>query len=148
DSLPTYVQDALKNLAGANTRQGQAILNGLVLLDIQGKLNTRQSGYARWVIEKLDEKAQGQVVNQSEFIDDVYTSQGTEDIQVTKEYKMEPELFTVILAALVKNGDIVITIDGKTYDAMTFEGLIKVPQREFINFSHIKKPSGLPLPAI
>ncbi|MDM8101339.1 DUF6079 family protein [Oceanobacillus oncorhynchi] len=148
ESLPTYVQDALKNLAGAHTRQGQAILNGLVLLDEPGKLNTRQSGYARWVIEKLDEKAQGQVVNQSEFIEDVYTSQGTEDIQVTKEFKMEPELFTVILAALVKSGDIVITINGKTYDAMTFEELIKVPQRDFINFSYIKKPSGLPLPTI
>ncbi|MFC4402377.1 DUF6079 family protein [Gracilibacillus xinjiangensis] len=148
ESLPTYVQDALKNLAGANTRQGQAILNGLVLLDEQGKLNTRQSGYASWVIEKLDKKAQGQVVNQSEFIEDIYTSQGTKDIQLTRKFKMEPELLTVVLAALVKNGDIVITIDRKTYDAMTIEELIKVPQREFIDFSHIKKPSGLPLPAI
>jgi len=148
ESLPTYVQDALKNLTGANTRQGQAILNGLVLLDEQGKLNTRQSGYARWVIEKLDKKAQGQVVNQSEFVKDVYTSQGTEDIKITKEFKMEPELFTVVLAALVKNGDIVITINGKAYDAMNFEELIKVSQKDFIDFSHIKKPSGLPMPAI
>src|SRR5699024_10996654 len=70
------------------------------------------------------------------------------DIRITKEFKMEPELFTVVLAALVKNGDIVITINGKTYDAMSFEELIKVPQKDFIDFSHIKKPSGLPMPAI
>lgn len=148
ESLPTYVQDALKNLAGANTRQGQAILHGLLLQDEQGKLNPRQSGFARWVIEKLDEKAQGQVVNQSEFIEDVYTSQGTEDIKVTKEFKMEPELFTVVLAGLVKNGDIVVTIQGKTYDAMNFDELVKVPLNDFINFSHLKKPSGLPMPTI
>src|SRR5699024_6426483 len=113
ESLLTYVQDAMKNLAGSNTRQGQAFLDGLVLLDEQGRLNTRQSGFARWVITKLEEKAQGQVINQSEFIEDVYTVQGTEDIRITKAFKMEPELFTVILAALVKNGDIVVTINGK-----------------------------------
>ncbi|MBB6451617.1 hypothetical protein HNQ94_000038 [Salirhabdus euzebyi] len=148
ENFPTYVQDALKNLAGANTRQGQAILNGLVLLDEQGKVNVRQSGYAKWVIEKLDEKAQGQVVNQSEFIEDVFTSQGTEDIRLTKQFKMEPEIFTVILGALVQSGEIVITIDGKTYDAMNFDQLLRVSQQDFVHFSHIKKPSGLPLPAI
>src|SRR5699024_9867510 len=148
ESLLTYVQDAMKNLAGSNTRQGQAFLDGLVLLDEQGRLNTSQSGCARWVITKLEEKAQGQVINQSEFIEDVYTVQGTEDIRITKAFKMEPELFTVILAALVKNGDIVVTINGKAYDAMNFEELIKVPQADFSHFSHIKKPSGLPMPAI
>ncbi|KGX84852.1 DUF6079 family protein [Pontibacillus litoralis] len=148
ESLPTYVQDAFKNINGANTRQGQAILNGLVLIDEKGKVNTRNSGYAKWVIGKLDQKAQGQVVNRSEFIDELYTSQGTEDIELTKEYKMEPELFTVVLAALVKNGDIVITVNGKSFDAMNFEQLLKLPQNDFINFSHIKKPSGLPMPAI
>ena len=148
ESLPVYVQDALKNLAGETTRQGQAILNGLVMLDDQGKLNTHQSAYAKWVIEKLDSRSPGQVVNQSEFIENVYTSQGTEDIKVTKEFKMEPELFTVVLAALVKSGDIVISINSKNYDAMNFGELIKVPQRDFVNFNHIKKPSGLPLPAI
>lgn len=148
DSLATYVQDALKNLNGANTRQGYAILNGLVLLDEKDKVNPRQSGYAKWVIDKLEQKAQGQVINQSEFIEDVYTSQGTEDIKQTIEFNMEPELFAVILAALVKNGDIVITIDGKSYDAMNFDELVKVPLKDFTNFSHIKKPSGLPMPAI
>jgi len=148
ESLSTYVQDALRNLTGDNTRQGHAILNGLVLLDEKEKMNPRQSGYAKWVIDKLEEKAQGQVVNHFEFIKDIYTSQGTEDIKQTKEFNMEPELFTVVLAALVKNGDIVITIDGKTYDAMNFEELVKVPLNNFTNFSHIKKPSGLPMPSI
>lgn len=126
ESLPTYVQDAFKNINGASTRQGQAILNGLVLIDEKGKVNTRNSGYAKWVIDKLDQKAQGQVVNRSEFIDELYTSQGTEDIELTKEFNMEPELFTVVLAALVKNGDIVITVNGKSFDAMSFEQLIKL----------------------
>src|SRR5699024_1736504 len=107
ESLSTYVQDALKNLNGASTRQGYAILDGLVLLNDNGKVNPRQSGYAKWVIDKLEGKAQGQVVNHSEFVENVYTSQGTEDIKQTKEFKVDPELFAVVLAALVKNGDIV-----------------------------------------
>src|SRR5699024_2143220 len=141
ESLSTYVQDALKNLNGASTRQGYAILDGLVLLNDNGKVNPRQSGYAKWVIDKLEGKAQGQVVNHSEFVENVYTSQGTEDIKQTKEFKVDPELFAVVLAALVKNGDIVIAIDGKTYDAMNFEKLVSLSLNDFINFSHIKKPS-------
>src|SRR5699024_12636304 len=139
DSLSTDVQDALKNLNGASARHGYAILDGLVLLNDNGKVNPRQSGYAKWVIDKLEGKAQGQVVNHAEFVDNVYTSQRTEDIKQTKEFKVDPELFAVVLAALVKNGDIVIAIDGKTYDAMNFEKLVSLSLNDFINFSHIKK---------
>src|SRR5699024_1346213 len=148
ERLLTYVQDAMKNLAGSKTRQGQALLAVIVLLDEQGRLNNDQAGLSRWVITKLDENDQGQSINKSVIIEDVYTVQDTEDIQITKAYKMEPELFTVILAALVKNGDIFVTINGKAYDAMNFEELIKVPQADFSYFSHIKKQSGLPMPAI
>ncbi|WP_044893683.1 DUF6079 family protein [Bacillus alveayuensis] len=148
DNMATYISDALSYINGRKTSQGEAILNGLVLLDQKGELNVRGSGYARWVIEKLEEKGHGQVLNQNELIETIYTVQGTEDVRLTKEFCMEPELLVVVLGALIEQGEIVVTVDNKTYEAMNFGEFIKLPLSKLTNFSHIKKPSGLPIPAI
>lgn len=148
DNMATYVSDALSYMNGRKTSQGEAILNGLVLLDQKGELNVRGSGYARWVIEKLEEKGHGQVLNQNELIETIYTVQGTEDVRLTKEFRMEPELLVVVLGALIQQGEIVVTVDNKTYEAMNFGEFIKLPLSKLTHFSHIKKPSGLPIPAI
>lgn len=147
ESMNGYIQDALRNISVPKTRSSIAILDGLVLLE-NDRLSIRRSGYAKWVLEKLESKAQGQVVNQSELIETVQIVQGTSEVKKTIEFKIEPELFTVVLAALVYTGDIVITINGQTYGAMKFEQLIKLPLHEFAEFDYIKKPSGLPLPAL
>ncbi|WP_003539947.1 DUF6079 family protein [Desulfotomaculum nigrificans] len=144
ENLPGYVQDALKNIAGAQTKSGMAILDGLVLLENE-KLTPRKSGYARWILEKLAVKAPGQVVNQSELVETIYTCQGSPDVKLTTEFKLEPELLVVLLAALVYSGDIVVTISGTTYDAMKLDQLIKLPLEDLREFSHIKKPTGLPI---
>jgi hypothetical protein len=147
ENLTSYVQDALQSIAGEPTRNGLAILHGLVLMEDE-KLNVRNSGYAKWILNKLEEKGKGQVVNRSELITTLYTCHGTEDLEQTQEFAMEPELLVVLLAALVYNGDIVITINGNSYDAMKFDRLIKLPINELKAFSHIKRPSGLPLPEL
>ena len=74
-----------------------------------------------------------------------YTAQGTEDLRLTKEFLMEPELLVVVLGALIQQGEIVVTVDNKTYEAMNFAEFIKLPLSKLTNFSHIKKPSGLPV---
>ncbi|MFU1991971.1 DUF6079 family protein [Priestia megaterium] len=149
DNLYTYINDALSYLNGKKTNAGEAILDGLVLIDPKTKkLNVRQSGFSRWIIEKLESKGHGQVLNQNELIETLRTVQGTEDQRLTKEFKMEPELLVVLLAALIQAGEIVVTVDNKTYEAMNFDEFIKVPLRNLTTFSHIKKPSGIPLPAI
>ncbi len=146
DNLPVYVQDALKNITGAKTKSGTAVLEGLVLLEGDNeKLNVRKSGYAKWVLEKLKEKGQGQVVNRSELIEVVYTCQGSPDVELTTDFKLEPELLLVLLVALVYSGDIVLTISGTSYDAMKINQLIKLPLNSIKDFSHLKKPSGLPM---
>ena len=146
DNMPVYVQDALKNIAGAKTRSGTAVLDGLVLLEGENeKLNVRKSGYAKWILEKLEEKNQGQVVNRSELIEVIYTCQGSPDVELTTDFKLEPELLVVLLGALVYSGDIVLTISGTSYDAMKFNQLIKLPLDSIKDFSHLKKPSGLPM---
>lgn len=146
-NLLGYVQDAFKSIAGSKTKSGMAILDGLVLLDNE-KLTPRQSGYARWILEKLAKKAQDQVVNQSELIETVYSCQGTEDVKQTTGFNLEPELLVVLLVAMVYSGDIVVTVSGSTYDAMKLDQLIKLSLQELKEFSHIKKPGGLPMPAL
>ena len=141
-----YIPEALKNIPEPKTKNGIAILDGLVLLD-NGKLNVHQSGYARWVLDLLEQRGEGQVINASELIEIVQTH-GSEEVKRTVQFQLEPELFMVVLAAMVFNGDIVITINGTTYDAMKFDELIKLPLDELVEFSHIKKPSELPLPAL
>jgi hypothetical protein len=147
DNLPVYVTDALKCISGATAVNGMALLDGLVLWE-DGKLNVRQSGYARWILETLEFKAQNQVVNRSELLETIYTSLGTADVELTSQFQLEPELLVVLLASLVYNGDIVVTINGITYDAMRYDALTKLSLTELREFSHIKRPVGLPLPAI
>lgn len=146
-SLQTYVRDALNYLNGNRTRSGEAILDGLVLLDSAGNPTTRNSGYARWITDMLEEKG-NQVINNNELIELVYTSQGTEDFRLTTKFKLEPDLLVVILGALIQSGEIVVTIGGKTYEAMNFDEFVQLPIQDITYFTHIKKPSGLPIPAI
>jgi predicted ATPase len=147
ENLPSYVSDSLIQISGRETRQGTAILDGLVLIDQNGKLNVHKSGYAKWVMNKLNEKGHGQVLNASELIETI-TIKGTEDIRLTYEFKLEPELFAVVLAALVHAGELVVNVDGKSYDAMNYAEFSRLPLGQLIYFNYVKKPSGLPVAAI
>lgn len=147
-NMHTYVKDALDYLNGKKTNQGEAILDGLVLLDNNGNITTRNSGYAKWVLELLSQKDQGQVLNQNELIEFINTVHGTPDQRFTKEFAMESELLVVVLAALVQSGEIVVIVNGTTYEAMNFADFIRLPIMDLAYFSHIKKPSGLPVPAV
>ncbi|PWA07895.1 ATPase [Pueribacillus theae] len=147
-NMHTYVKDALDYLNGKRKAQGEAILDGLILLDQNGNPTTRKSGYAAWVIDLLDQKEKGQVLNQNELIEVIYTVQGSPDQRRTRKFDMEPELLVVILGALIQGGEIVVTIGGTTYEAMNFSDFIQLPIEDITYFSHIKKPSGLPIPEI
>ncbi len=92
----------------------------------------------------LNNKGNGQVLNASELLE-VLQSQGDWEVKKMIGFQLEPELLSVILAALVYTGDIVITINGETYDSMKFNQLIALRAEGIAEFSHIKKPSDLPL---
>lgn len=146
--ITTYIPEAIRNIKQPKTKNGITILEGLVLLDENQKLNVRKSGYAKWVIEVLELKSEGQVVNASELLDVIETFNKNEEVKRTVKFDLEPELFAVLLAALVFNGDIVITINGTTYDGMKFDDLIRLSAEQIADFTHIKKPSDLPLAAL
>lgn len=141
--LKTYIPETLSQIPNPKTKSAKTILDGLVLLSGE-KLDISKSGYAQWVIELLNEKGHGQVVNASELLE-VLQSQGNLEIKKTRKYDLEPEILSVILAVLVYTGDIVITINNESYDSMKFAQLIGLKAEGIAEFSHIKKPSDMPL---
>ena len=142
-NLETYVRNALQYLTGIETKMGLAILNGLVLLDNSNKVMAKKSGYAAWVKALLEAKGQGQVLNYSELIETIYI-RGVEDLQYTKEFRLEPELLVVVLGAMISSGDLEVIIDAKTYNATNLSEYIQLPLSKLTRFSHVKKPTDLP----
>ena len=141
--LKTYIPETLSQIPNPKTKTAKTILDGLVLLDGE-KTTVNKSGYAKWVMELLSNKGQGQVLNASELLE-VLQSQGDWEVKKTKKFQLEPELLSVILAVLVHTGDVVITINGESYDSMKFAQLVGLKADGIAEFSHIKKPSDLPL---
>ncbi|MCD8511940.1 MAG: DUF6079 family protein [Bacillus sp. (in: Bacteria)] len=78
-------------------------------------------------------------MNASELLDVVEVYNGNEELKKTVEFQLEPDLFSVLLAALVFNGDIVLTINNVAYDGMKFDELIKLSPEQIADFTHIKK---------
>lgn len=143
-NLETYVRDALHYINGKETKQGEAILDGLNLFDSNGKVSTKQSGFANWVLYLLEQKGHGQVVNHNELIETIFI-RGVEDLQYTKQFHLEPELLVVLLSAMIYTGAVELTVEGKTYNASNLQEYIQLPLSKLTQFSHIKKPTGLPV---
>ncbi|MCG6536859.1 MAG: DUF6079 family protein, partial [Syntrophales bacterium LBB04] len=106
-------QDALRALAGQyRTKQAAAVLDALELLDGE-RLDPYRSKYAKYILDIVQKKGAGQVVNRSELIQDVL---GVEFVAPTS-LRLEPEWAVVVMAALVYVGELVLAITGKKFDA-------------------------------
>ena len=132
-------QEALRWIAGGvKSRQGAAILDALELLDGE-TLKPRNSRYGKSVLDALSQKGQGQVLNRSELI---ATKSG---VDYWTKFRIEPEFLSVVLAALVHSGDIVLSLAGKKIDAAGIDQFAKVGIAEVTEFKHIDRPRDLPL---
>ncbi len=144
-NLKQAAQDALRAIAGQNrTKQATAVLDALKLLDGE-RLHPYGSKYAKHILNILEKKGHGQVVNRSELIHDIY---GVEYFAPEKGYRLEPELAVVLLAALVYSGDVVLSISGKKFDATGLSQLVATGVEELISFRHIERPKEWNLPAL
>lgn len=132
-------QEALRWIAGGvKSKQGTAILDALELLDGE-TLKPRNSRYAKHVLDALSQKGQGQVLNRSEMV----ASEAGVDFWT--KFRVEPEFLSVVLAALVHSGDIVLSLAGKKVDAAGIDQFAKVGIAEVTEFKHIDRPRDLPL---
>ena len=137
-------QDALRAIAGpTRTRQATAILDALELLD-GDRLAPEQSRYARHILDVLNRKGHGQVLNRSELIHD---DQGVEYMDKDRQ-RLEPVWAAVVLAALVYSGHIVLAVPGRKFDALNLGTLAATPVEELTQFKHIERPKDWNLPAL
>lgn len=138
-NLKQPTEDVLRWLAGGvKNNQATAVLDGLELLD-GDKLKPHQSRYAKVVLEKLEGKPPGQVVNRKELIT------VKNDVERESRYQLEPEFLLIVLASLVQNGNITLSVAGKKLDAANIGESTKMTLDQLVSFKHIEKPKGLPL---
>lgn len=132
-------QEALRWIAGGvKSKQGSAILDALELLDGE-TLKPRNSRYAKYVLDALSQKGQGQVLNRSELV------APESGVDYWTQFRIEPEFLSVVLAALVHSGDIVLSLAGKKIDAANIDQFAKIGIADVTEFKHIDRPRDLPL---
>lgn len=140
--------EAIRLLCGrGRTNLASGVLDGLGLLEPggQGGIRPAQSPYARRLLQILTDKPDGQVINRGEVIEQV--AGGLQPVEKDLFYRLEPEWVAVILLALVFNGDIVISLDGREeLDASTLERALTHSMADITDFRFYKRPRSLPLP--
>lgn len=137
-------QDALRAIGGQNrTKQATAVLDALDLLDGE-KIEAYKSKYTRFILDVVKAKGHGQVVNRNEIIQDDH---GLEYMNPGGS-RLEPEWVTVLIAALVYSGDIVLSIPGKKFDATGLQQLAATGMDELIRFKHLEQPKEWNIPAL
>jgi len=144
-SRPNSAMEAIRLLAGrGRTNLAPGVLEGLNLLDAQGNVRPYSSPYANRLLQILSEKPEGQVVNRGEVIEQV--AGGLQPIEKDLYYRLEPEWIVVLLFALVYNGDIVISLDGREeIDAGSIERALPRAMADLADFRFYKRPRTLPL---
>jgi energy-coupling factor transporter ATP-binding protein EcfA2 len=138
-NLKQPTEDVVRWLAGGvKNNLATAVLDGLELLD-GDKLRPQNSRYAKAVLEKLEAKPHGQVVNRKELIS------ARNGVEIESQFQLEPELLVMVLLALVQNGNITLSMTGKKFDAGNLGEATKTSVEQLVQFKHVERPKGLPL---
>lgn len=139
-----YARDCLRVISGGNpTKQATAVMDALKLLD-GDRIAPGQSPYAQYIVSKLKAKAQGQVVNHTELVEEVYAT----EYLAPDRYRLENEWTAVLLASLVYSGDIVLAIPGNKFDASKLAELAATSVDDIAAFKHIEQPKDWNLPGL
>jgi len=88
-------------------------------------------------LEKLEAKGQGQVLNRSEIIT---TVEHSVDYMAPDTFRLEPCWVAVLAAALVYEGQAVLSLPGVKFDATNLTGLATTPVADLAFFKHLEKP--------
>lgn len=137
-------QDALRAIAGQKrTKQAISVLDALGLLN-GDRIDPSNSRYVRPILEAVQAKGHGQVVNSDEIIKDDH---GLEFMDPASS-RLEPEWVVVLLASLVWSGDIVLAIPGRKFEATDLAPLAATSFDELIRFKHLEQPKEWNLAAL
>ncbi len=131
---------------GTRTALGENILRGLELLDDDGKPRPDRSRSACRYLGLLHAKPENQVVNRGEVIQPVGASSAGV-IEKDTANGLEPEVrVAVVLLALVQNGDVTLTVDGKeALDAGNLANAALLAPGDLANFRHYARTKAVPV---
>jgi len=130
-------QEAIKGLAQPNrTKQATAVLDALGLLD-GDRIAPEKSQYANFLLDRLDAKGQGQILNRSEIMTLI---ERDVEFMAPDSMRLEPCWVAVLAASLVYSGDCVMAIPGAKFDATNLAGLAITPLADLVAFKHLEKP--------
>ncbi|SNS76462.1 hypothetical protein SAMN06295967_1258 [Belliella buryatensis] len=144
DNFDRLIKQALVKITNPEqaNRDGEGILQGLGCW-VPGMLDYSHSPYAKSLLKMLKDKGEGKVLNRDEIIEYVDRS---EDLWLTKDFKIEAELEFVVMATLAALGEIEITLSsGKSINSTNLQDLKDIQKQDFFSFTHIKPPKGLNL---
>ncbi|MBI5515241.1 MAG: ATP-binding protein [Deltaproteobacteria bacterium] len=133
-------QDAVRAIAGGpRPKLAATVLEALELLDDAGRVDARGSRYAKYVVEQLAKKGQGQVLRRDELLE------ANEGLEFDVRFRLEPEWLVVVLAALIHSGDLALALPGaKKLDASSLDELGKGALADLLAFKHVERPRPLP----
>ena len=144
DTRHLAAEGALQAIAGQKrSRQAVAVLDALQLLD-GDRLAPEKSTYSRHILDLLETKGYGHVVNRSELIQD---EKGVEYMDKDRQ-RLEPEWVAVVLASLVYSGHVVLAVPGRKFDAVGLPQLAAMSVDDLTRFKHIERPKDWNLPLL
>jgi len=137
--------EAVRALAGrSRTNVATAILEGLELLDESDNVRPLQSPYARHVLDRLQAKGEGQVLNREELMERVPAE--IEPIDRDIRFHLESEWMVAVLLALVYHGDIELELQNRvTLDAGSIDRAATMTIEDLTAFRLIKSPRAIPV---
>lgn len=143
-NMGELVQHALNRIAALPSSSiGTNVLKSLSLME-NDKIRPHRSPYVQWILGLMEQaSAPHHLVNRKDILDIQHTRDGVEDIACTREFHLEPPLLMVILAALIWNGDLVVTIGKEKYGPSRLGEFARLPEDQWTRFSHVEKPKGV-----
>ena len=142
ENFHRLIKQALSKIANPeqSNRDGEAILSGLGLW-VPGMLDYSHSPYAKSILKLLKDKGDGKVLNKDEIIEYLDKS---DNIWLSKDFKIEAELEFVVLSTLAALGELEIVLSsGKSINSTNLNDLKSIDKEDFYSFTHVKPPKGI-----
>lgn len=142
ENFHRMIKQALAKISDPSqaNRDGEGVLSGLGLW-VPGSLDYKESPYARSLLKMLKDKGPGKVLNQDEILEYVEYS---ENLWLSRDYKIEAEYEFVVMGALAALGEIEITLlSGTGINSTNLQLLTDVNKEDYYGFNHIKPPKGI-----
>jgi hypothetical protein len=139
-------ESAIRALGGGATpKTAQVVLEGLEIGSfVNGRMNwsIETSQYAGYYQKLIDQLEAGKVIKRSDLLE------GEPGAERDRQFKLEPELLLVILAALLRQGSLSISLQGVQISEPDLTGATRIQLDQLLRFTSISKPKPVPEQAL